>query len=122
MPAVTRLALTDFRNYADAILEAGDGFVLLSGDNGAGKTNILEAVSLLTPGRGLRGATLSDMARSDGPGGFAVDTRLDADVDIVTCTIAAAPERRQVRINGAETTTNKLGEWLSVLWLTPAMD
>ena len=56
MTAVTRLALTDFRNYADAVLEAGNGFVLLSGDNGAGKTNILEAVSLLAPGRGLRGA------------------------------------------------------------------
>ena len=69
--AVTRLALTDFRNHAEALIAPGPGFVILSGENGAGKTNILEAVSLLTPGRGLRGATLSDMARHDGPGGFA---------------------------------------------------
>ena len=122
MAALTRLALTNFRNHAEALIAPGEGFVILSGENGAGKTNILEAVSLLTPGRGLRGATLSDMARSDGPGGFAVGARLDADVDIGTGTIAAAPERRQVRINGADASANKLGEWLSVLWLTPAMD
>src|SRR5688572_760340 len=72
---ITRLALTDFRNYAAALIEPGPGFVLLSGDNGAGKTNVLEAVSLLTPGRGLRGAALSEAARSDGPGNFAVSAR-----------------------------------------------
>ena len=53
---VTRLALTDFRSYPSALIKPGPGFVLLSGDNGAGKTNLLEAVSLLSPGRGLRGA------------------------------------------------------------------
>ena len=47
--ALTRLTLTDFRNHAAALIEPGPGFVLLSGDNGAGKTNLLEAVSLLTP-------------------------------------------------------------------------
>jgi len=59
---VTRLTLTDFRSYASASLEPGPGFVLLYGENGAGKTNLLEAVSMLTPGRGLRGAALSAMA------------------------------------------------------------
>lgn len=122
MPVLTRLALTDFRNHASALITSGPGFVILTGENGAGKTNILEAVSLLTPGRGLRGATLSDMARSDGPGGFAVGARLGTDVDLGTGTLAAAPERRQVRINGADASANKLSEWLSVLWLTPAMD
>ena len=73
---VTRLALTDFRNYAAALLEPGPGFVLLSGDNGAGKTNVLEAVSLFAPGRGLRGAGLGEMARQGGPGGFAVAAEL----------------------------------------------
>jgi len=78
MTAVTRLSLTDFRNYADALLEADGGFVLLSGDNGAGKTNILEALSLLAPGRGLRGAALSEMARLGGTGAFAVAARIAA--------------------------------------------
>ena len=118
---VTRLALTDFRNYADGLVDAGQGFVLLSGDNGAGKTNVLEAVSLLAPGRGLRGAALSEMARQHGPGGFAVAARL-GETDIGTGTLPAAPERRQVRVNGATASVNSLGEWLSILWLTPAMD
>ena len=118
---VYRLALTDFRNYADAVLEAAAGFVLLSGDNGAGKTNILEAVSLLAPGRGLRGAALSEMARQHGPGAFAVAGRT-ADADIGTGTLPSAPERRQVRINGAPTSVNSLSERLAILWLTPAMD
>ena len=152
---LTRLALTDFRSYASAFIEPGPGFVLLSGDNGAGKTNMLEAVSLLTPGRGLRGASLAEMARNDGPGGFGVAATLTLPLDgggqggggagaaatdpetpphpnpspsrggaiqIGTGTLAAAPERRQVRINGAPAAVNSLSEWLSVLWLTPAMD
>lgn len=118
---VTRLALTDFRSYASALIEPGAGFVLLSGENGAGKTNLLEAVSLMSPGRGLRGAVLSDMARIGGSGGYAVAGRL-GDVEIGTGTQAVAPERRQVRINGAPASVNSLSEWLSVLWLTPAMD
>ena len=122
MTAVTRLSLTDFRNHRDALIEAGDGFVLLSGPNGAGKTNVLEAVSLLTPGRGLRQVPIGEMARSGGPGGFAVAARLDDGTDIGTGTTAEAPERRQVRINGAPAAVNSLGERLAVLWLTPAMD
>ncbi|HVQ07120.1 MAG TPA: DNA replication/repair protein RecF [Allosphingosinicella sp.] len=161
--AVTRLSLSDFRSYADAVLAPGPGFVILTGENGVGKTNVLEAVSLLSPGRGLRGASLGEMARREGPGGFAVAARLAlpldgggldgggasgkaqsfidarpapappdqgdgatergaAGVDIGTGTAATAPDRRQVRINGAPASANSLSEWLSVLWLTPAMD
>ncbi|HEY0315180.1 MAG TPA: DNA replication/repair protein RecF [Sphingomonas sp.] len=119
---VTRLILTDFRSYAAATIEAAPGFVVLTGENGAGKTNVLEALSLLSPGRGLRGATLSEMARGEGPGGFAVAAQLDGDVGIGTGATPAAPERRQVRINGAGASATSLSEWLSVLWLTPAMD
>ena len=118
---VTRLSLSDFRSYADAVIAPGPGLVVLTGENGAGKTNLLEAVSLLSPGRGLRGATLSEMARSDGSGSFAAAARL-GDVEIGTGTTAAAPERRQVRINGAPAAANSLSELVSILWLTPAMD
>ena len=118
---IARLALTDFRNHAAALVEPGPGFVLLSGPNGAGKTNILEAVSLLTPGRGLRQVPISEMARSDGPGGFGVAADLGA-TSLGTGTIPTAPDRRQVRINSAAASVNSLAEWLSVLWLTPAMD
>lgn len=122
MTALSRLTLTDFRNHSAALIEPGPGFVLLSGDNGAGKTNVLEAVSLLAPGRGLRGASLGEMARSAGPGGFSIAVKLSGDVDLGTGTLATAPERRQVRVNSAAASVNSLSEWLSVLWLTPAMD
>jgi DNA replication and repair protein RecF len=121
MAVITRLSLADFRSYSSATVEPEPGFVLLNGENGAGKTNLLEAVSMLTPGRGLRGAALSEMARQDGSGSWAVAAKLD-EVDIGTGTQASAPERRQVRINGAPASVNLLSEWLSVLWLTPAMD
>ena len=134
---VARLSLTQFRNHADALIAPGPGFVLLTGENGAGKTNILEAVSLLAPGRGLRGATLSEMARREGDGSFAVAARLESGpsrlregpgvglatpIDIGTGTTTTAPERRQVRINGAAASATSLAEYVSMLWLTPAMD
>jgi DNA replication and repair protein RecF len=128
--SLTRLSLTQFRSYDEALIAPGPGFVILTGENGAGKTNVLEAVSLLSPGRGLRGASLSEMARSGGPGGFSVAARLDIPLAADTAgtigigmgTTASAPERRQVRINGAGASASALAEWLSVLWLTPAMD
>ena len=119
--ALARLVLTDFRNHREALAAPGPGLVVLTGENGAGKTNVLEAVSLLSPGRGLRGAALSEMARKGGKGGFAVSARL-GDVEIGTGADARAPERRQVRINRAAASATSLSEWLSVLWLTPAMD
>ncbi|MEA3061777.1 MAG: replication and repair protein RecF [Sphingomonadales bacterium] len=119
--ALSRLSLSDFRSYADAVIAPGPGLVVLTGENGAGKTNLLEAVSLLSPGRGLRGASLAEMARSGGPGGFAVAARLP-DVEIGTGILAATPDRRQVRVNGAAASATSLSEWLSILWLTPAMD
>lgn len=119
---LARLTLTDFRSYPAATLAPGAGLVVLTGDNGAGKTNLLEAVSLLAPGRGLRGAALSEVARRDGPGGFAVAARLADGTDLGTGTRAEAPERRLIRINGAPASASALSEWLSLLWITPAMD
>lgn len=120
--AVRTLSLTDFRSYADVQLAVGSGPVVLTGDNGAGKTNILEALSLLTAGRGLRQAALSDMARDDGPGGFAIAATLDDGTEIGTGASAAAPDRRIVRINGAGAAATALAELVAMLWLTPAMD
>lgn len=120
--AITRLVLTDFRNHADAVLSPGAGFVVLTGDNGAGKTNILEAVSLLAPGRGLRRAPLTEMARQGGKGGFGVAAKLSTEVELGTGTQPPAPERRIVRINGTAAAATSLSEWLTILWLTPAMD
>ncbi len=123
---IDRLRLSDFRCYETAALDAGSGAVVITGDNGAGKTNLLEAISLLSPGRGLRFAALPEMAREGGGGGFAISARLQCGqgdaVEIGTGALSASPGRRQVRINGAGASASALSEWLSVLWLTPAMD
>ena len=119
--ALSSLSLTDFRNHARLTLRPEAQFIALHGPNGAGKTNILEAVSLLVPGRGLRRAALSEMASTSGNGGFTVSAELDG-ISIGTGTESAQPDRRKVRINGANATINNLAEWLSAIWLTPAMD
>lgn len=118
---LTRLSLSDFRCYPDAVIVPGPGINILTGNNGAGKTNILEAISLLAPGRGLRGAALGEMARQHGRGGFGVAAQL-GECALGTGTRAAAPERRIVRINGVTHSATALSEWLSLVWLTPAMD
>ena len=118
---ITRLTLKNFRNYAQLRLDATSGFIVLTGENGAGKTNILEAVSLLSPGRGLRRAGLADIASETGAGDFAVAAEM-GDVSLGTGTSVDQPERRKSRVNGAAVPTNDLAQWLSILWLTPAMD
>ena len=126
---ISKLTLTDFRNYAALSLDLHPGPVVLSGENGAGKTNLLEAVSFLSPGRGLRRAQYPDIAREGAAGGFAVHARVDGPsgpVEIGTGTSGASAEdgaQRRVRINGANArSAEDMLEWLRVTWLTPAMD
>jgi len=120
---LTRLTLRHFRNHAATRLEETARFNVLIGENGAGKTNVLEAISLLSPGRGLRRAQPVEMASRGGDGSFAVAAELEQGaVSLATATSPAAPGRRTVRINGADGPAARLGEWLSVTWLTPAMD
>ena len=121
------LALTRFRNHAETRLADLAQFNLLVGENGAGKTNVLEALSLLAPGRGMRRASLTDMAQAHTQQGFAVSARLRLDatgdpVTIGTGTLPDRPGRRITRINSAEASAADLGEWFAVSWLTPAMD
>ncbi len=127
-PYISRLTLTNFRNYASLSLELKPGPVVLSGDNGAGKTNLLEAISLLAPGRGLRRAPYADVAREGNDGSFALHAKLDGpegEVDIGTGIMAAdgGEGGRRVRINGAPArNADELLQWLRVVWLTPSMD
>ena len=121
-----RISLTRFRNHEATELAATARFNLLVGDNGAGKTNVLEAISLLAPGRGLRRANLADMVLHGAAGGLGVGASLQLagqePVRLATYTETAAPARRKVRINGADSTASELGEWIALTWLTPAMD
>ena len=128
---VARLRLTDFRNYASLALDFRPGPVVLTGENGAGKTNLLEAVSFLTPGRGLRRAALAEVALGGRATGFAIHARVESaagEVEIGTGTVGDRPAEgesvtRKVRINGAPTrNADEMLDWLRVIWLTPAMD
>lgn len=119
---LTRLTLSDFRNHAATRLDPAPAFNVLVGENGAGKTNVLEALSMLVPGRGLRGAAPPDMARHGGSGGFGVAGVLADGTELATGIQPNAPTRRLTRINGATQPATALGERLSAVWLTPAMD
>lgn len=127
---IRSLALTDFRSYASARLDVGSGPVVLHGPNGAGKTNVLEALSLFTPGKGLRGATAQEMGRRE-PGetsgrAWAVALTLeDAEGDIVrlgTGVQAAGAARRLVRIEGETAQPGRLLDHLRPVWATPEHD
>ncbi len=75
---ISKISLTDFRNYRALRLDLAPGAVVLTGENGAGKTNLLEAISFLSPGRGLRRATYAEVAREGAGGGFAVSAHWTA--------------------------------------------
>lgn len=127
--ALVSLTLSRFRNHRQSHITHAGRFNILVGDNGAGKTNILEALSLLAPGRGMRRVALSEMAMQDGDGGFAISAALqpcwdesDATIPLGTGVSAQAPTRRIVRINQTTASAQSLAEWLAIIWLTPAMD
>jgi DNA replication and repair protein RecF len=125
---VEHLQLTNFRNYAQLSLRLEPAPVVLYGANGSGKTNLLEAVSLLTSGQGLRRASYPDLAGTGGPawsvwsrvqsksGPVEIGTGLEADAG------TSARAGRTVRIDGEPRSTSDLDEFVEIIWLTPAMD
>lgn len=125
-PMLDRISLTRFRNHEVTELEGTSRFNLLVGENGAGKTNVLEALSLLAPGRGFRRAALADVVQYGAESGFTIGADLlqeDGEaIRLGTYTESDHPARRRVRINGTESSVTALGEWLALTWLTPAMD
>ncbi|HXT78970.1 MAG TPA: DNA replication/repair protein RecF [Acetobacteraceae bacterium] len=127
MLRLRRLALTDFRNYASLVWTPGARITALYGPNGSGKTNLLEAVSLLVPGRGLRGARNADLVRRGGAGGWAVAARLttaEGEADIGTGTVPEGRgDRRVFRLDGATPRSQaEIAARAAAVWLTPQMD
>lgn len=130
-PQVTRLTLTQFRNHTQSDLRFSSTLVAFTGANGAGKTNILEALSLLSPGRGLRRAKLVDLISAGSTTGFAVSADLvpmryeSGDDPIKIGTGLADPQAtgRDIRIDKVPIkSSEELLELCTILWLTPAMD
>ena len=142
---VKRLTLTDFRNYAYLRLNTNLNPIIITGENGTGKTNILEAISFLTPGRGLRGAKLADIKRlspalvandysplSDSWGVSSIIRTNGEEFEIGTGIESSyreiedetrAYDRRIVKIDGQKITSQSdLGKYISAIWLTPQMD
>ena len=126
---ITALTLTDFRSYASATLPVAAGAVVLHGPNGAGKTNLLEALSLFTPGKGLRGATAPEMGRRE-PGEAtgrawavaAVLTDGDEETKLGTGVQSPGAARRIVRIDGETAQPGRLLDHLRPVWATPEQD
>ncbi len=127
MSVITELKLHHFRCYEQLKLEGlTDGLIVLCGANGAGKTNILEAVSLLTPGRGLRGAKVIDVQKNADPAPWVVSSHVQTKYEDVLLGTGLDPkggEKRIIRINGQTAKSQAtLAEYLSCIWLTPQMD
>lgn len=123
---VQQLKLSNYRNYRTFSVNFSGKHVVFTGHNGAGKTNLLEAISLLSPGRGLRRSTYGDLicANAD-KNSFVVFAKLYSalfdEVDIGT-TCDNADGGRKVRINGTSTSADRLTDYCRISWLIPAMD
>ncbi|MBN9453097.1 MAG: DNA replication/repair protein RecF [Bosea sp.] len=127
MAAVARLILQDFRSYEALDLPVEGQIVALAGENGAGKTNILEALSLFTPGRGLRRAEITTMARQGGDGSFAASITLVDEAGRLGIglgpTDAEGRRPRLARIDGTSVgSALAFSDYLRVVWLTPDLD
>ncbi|HEX5264383.1 MAG TPA: DNA replication/repair protein RecF [Phenylobacterium sp.] len=127
--ALSRLTLNDFRSYTRADLVLDGRPVFLVGPNGAGKTNLLEAISLFTPGRGLRGSSLAEVGRrlpGEAQGrAWAVSAVVAANgeqTQLGTGVEASGASRRTVRIEGETVPPGRLADHLRQVWLTPAQD
>src|SRR6201999_4275800 len=127
---IHRLSLTHFRNYRAASLQTRGDVVVLVGPNGAGKTNCLEAISFLSPGRGLRRATLDDVADVQGDGSWAVSAEVEGALGLATLGTGidapgseASATSRRCRIDREPVASaTAFGDHLRMVWLTPSMD
>jgi DNA replication and repair protein RecF len=127
---IRRLTLTNFRSYRSAQIDVGAALLVLVGPNGAGKTNLIEAISFLVPGRGLRRATLEDVAFSEGDGSWAVSADVEGALGLASLGTGieppasedAAPTRKCRIDREPVASASAFADHLRVVWLVPAMD
>jgi len=127
---IRRLTLNNFRSYQAAQIDIAANLVVLVGPNGAGKTNLIEAISFLAPGRGLRRATLTEVAFMEGDGSWAMAADVEGALGLATLgTGIEAPANedmtvtRKCRIDREPVSSaSAFADHLRVIWLVPAMD
>lgn len=121
--AVTSLSLSHFRSYKHAEIESSGGITALYGANGAGKTNVLEAISMLSPGRGLRRAGPAELMRRPEALGWKVSAELHSLSEVHEVSTRAEPDiARSVEIDGKKAPQVALGRLARIVWLVPVMD
>ena len=128
---IRRLTLSNFRSYHAAQVRLDrPGPIVLTGANGAGKTNLIEAISLLAPGRGLRRATMEELAFSEGDGAWSISAEIESMLGLATLGTGIDPPAgeesaptRKCRIDRESVrSATAFADHLRVVWLTPAMD
>ena len=119
---IKSITVTNFRNhYMGRVETHGHKNIIITGPNGAGKTAILEAVSMLGGERGMRGATMTDIARFDGDGGFSVFATTNDDTEI-SVNFNAGDTNRRAKIDGENTPLTDLVRNIRIVWITPKED
>ena len=118
-----KLKLINYRNFEDFEFSISNKPILLLGENGSGKTNILEAISLFFPGKGLRSAKLEEMCRAGSNQGI-VNVLMQSKLGLaeITTNLQRETGRRHTEFNGAKIQNNELAKLSTIIWLTPQMD
>ncbi len=126
---ISKLNLTDFRNHSYSSITTDKDFILLTGSNGSGKTNVLEAISMFSASKGLRGSNLVDQSNTKGSGGWSIFMEVHSELgNLKLGTGINKPDlingkARQCRVNGTSYKSPKIfTNYLGIIWLTPQMD
>ncbi|MES2214551.1 MAG: AAA family ATPase, partial [Pseudomonadota bacterium] len=121
---INELSLYQYRNFKAFDLSITSPVVLIIGDNGTGKTNILESISMLSPGRGLRGAKLQELAHEFSAIDWQIRVKTESNLGPaqISTSYSSEANKRLVEFNGSKIPNSELAKLLKIIWLTPQMD
>ena len=118
-----RLILRNFRSHENLKLAFDSNFIFFSGPNGIGKTNILESISLCSPGRGLRFANVDELKLISGSGNWHISALFEIEKEFLELEIGMEDNgKKSIRVDGKKRPLNYVGRVLKIIWLTPNMD